>query len=50
MAMKLRLRVDELVSILVKSEESLLKKYDLDAAKLKKLQKSLQEGNWRLIP
>ncbi|GEM_PF-2158536 len=48
--MKLRFRVDELISILVKSEEQLMKKYNLDSAKLKKLQKSLQEGNWRLIP
>lgn len=47
--MKVKIRLDELISILVKSEEGLIKKYRLDSKKLERLQKSLQSGNWRFV-
>ncbi len=47
--MKIKFRVDELISILVKSEESLIKKYGLDSKKLEEIQESLKSGKWRFI-
>jgi len=47
--MKVKFRVDELISILVKSEDSLIKKYGLDSKKLEKLQKSLEKGDWKFV-
>ncbi|GCC10272.1 hypothetical protein IPdc08_00295 [archaeon] len=46
--MKIKFRVDELMSILIKSENDLIKKYDLDSKKLEEIQDSLKRGNWQL--
>ncbi len=48
--MKIKFRVDELISILVKSEESLIKKYGLDSKKIEDIQNALRQGKWKLIP
>ncbi|MFH1774156.1 MAG: hypothetical protein ABH874_04260 [Methanobacteriota archaeon] len=46
--MKLKIKVDELINILIQKQEApILKKYRLDREKVVKIQKSLQEGNWR---
>lgn len=48
--MKIKIKVDELINILIqKHEGSLLRKYNLNKEKVMKLQKSLQNGNWRII-
>ncbi len=46
--MKIKFRVDELMSILIKSENDLIKKYGLDSKKLEEIQDSLKRGNWQL--
>ncbi len=46
--MKIRIKVDELINVPIQKQEApILKKYKLDKAKIGKIQKSLQEGNWR---
>lgn len=48
--MKIKIKVDELINILIqKHEGSLLKKYNLNREKVVRLQKSLQSGNWRIV-
>lgn len=46
---KMKFRVDELISILVKSEVSLLEKYKIDRVELQKLHKNMKDGKWRFI-
>lgn len=46
--MKIRIKVDELVNLLIQKQEApILKKYRLDKEKVVRIQKSLREGNWR---
>lgn len=48
--MKIKIKVDELINILIqKHEESVLKKYNLNNDKILKIQKSLQKGNWKFV-
>lgn len=48
--MKIKIKVDELINILIqKHEGSLLRKYNLNKEKVTRLQKSLQNGNWRIV-
>lgn len=48
--MKIKIKVDELINILIqKNEDFLLKKYGLDKEMVTKLRESLQKGNWRFV-
>ncbi len=48
--MKIKIKADELINILIqKNEASLLKKYGLDKEMVVKLREALQKGNWRFL-
>jgi hypothetical protein len=50
MKMRIKIKMDELINLLIqKNEASLFKKYGLDRDKVLEIQKSLKEGKWRFL-
>lgn len=46
--MKMRIKVNELINILIQKDEGpLLRKYNLNKDKIVEIQKSLRNGNWK---
>ncbi len=47
---KMKIKVNELINILIQKDEgALLAKYDLDKDKIMEIQKSLRAGQWKFI-
>lgn len=48
MPTKMKIRVSELINILIqKDEDPLVRKYNLDKEKINRIQTSLKSGNWK---
>ena len=45
--MKIKAKLAEVLNLLIKEEDSLLKRYNLEKKEIVNIQKSLVEGNWR---
>ncbi len=45
--MKIKMKIIDLVTLLTKPEEKVMKKYNLSPEKIKKIQEALKKGNWR---